>query len=269
MINIAAVSYFNTAPFVKGLEAEFRPNEINLHLAPPALCVKFFCAGAADIALVPVGALPDLAYESQAHPNWAILDGYCIGAQRAIDSVFLFSELPLEKLTTIYLDSHSRTSNSLLRILAAYFWKQKYQYLAEASHWKKIHNTAGGVVIGDKAVALKNKFPYAYDLAAEWFRFTELPFVFAVWLVRLEKVSDYDIKRVTESFSIGLANKSFWAIEEAAKFGYTPEAAQSYYQKYLHFNLEEPQKNAIERYLSLLEHLDSCTTPLLTYWKSQ
>jgi chorismate dehydratase len=267
MINIAAVSYFNTAPFVKGLEVGFCPNEINIHLAPPSLCVKLFCEGAADIALVPVGALPDLAHNSQSNRNWVILDGYCIGAQRDIDSVFLFSELPLEKLETIYLDSHSRTSNSLLRILAAYFWNQKYQYLTGSLHWEKIHNTVGGVVIGDKAVALKNKFRYAYDLASEWFRFTELPFVFAVWLVRPDKVSDDNIKRVSESFSIGLANKLLWAMEEAAKFGYSPDAAQSYYQKHLNFNLEQPQKKAIKRYLSLLAHLDSCTTPFLTYWE--
>jgi chorismate dehydratase len=269
MINIAAVSYFNTAPFVKGLETEFEPDEINIHLVPPSLCVKLFCTGTVDVALVPVGALPDLAPDSHPPQDWAILDGYCIGAQHAIDSVFLFSELSLEKLATIYLDSHSRTSNALLRILAAYFWNRKYQYLASPKHWEKIHDTVGGVVIGDKAVALKNKFRYAYDLASEWFRFSQLPFVFAVWLVRPNKVSDYDIKRVSESFAKGVANKLFWAMQEAAKFGYSPEAAQSYYQKYLHFNLEEPQKNAIKRYLALLGDLDSLTTPLLTYWKSK
>jgi chorismate dehydratase len=43
------------------------------------------------------------------------------------------------------------------------------------------HNE-GMVLIGDKTFGLCRQYPFCYDLAGEWIKFTGLPFVFAVWI---------------------------------------------------------------------------------------
>src|SRR3546814_5182842 len=89
-------------------------------------------------------------------------------------SDLLFSRKPLEEIKTIRTDGHSRTSNLLARVLASRYWKSNATF----------GNTTDAdafVLIGDRTFGLKDEYPYVYDLAAEWIRFTGLPFVFAVW----------------------------------------------------------------------------------------
>lgn len=221
-VRITAVSYLNTLPFIYGIEQRvavtvsaahnvatpetelLRAGEtIDLALRIPALCAADAIQGVADIALVPVAAIPQipgfsintaitapriLSSEVPFAPR--IITDYCIGAEGPVETVVLLSDTPLTEIQRIYLDSHSRTSVQLVRVLAREHWKINPQWV-DASDCVATADGTGlkpgeaMVAIGDKVFALKaaHAYAYCYDLAAEWSAMTGgLPFTFAAWV---------------------------------------------------------------------------------------
>ena len=129
-----------------------------------------------DIGLVPVAILPALQ-------EYHIISDYCIACDGEVASVCLFSEVPINEITTILLDYQSRTSVALLKILLKDHWGIN-PTLVEASvgYETLITGTTAGLVIGDRALQQRKKSKYSYDLGLGWKELTGLPFVFAVWV---------------------------------------------------------------------------------------
>ena len=176
LIKISAVSYLNTFPFVFGIKTSGKLDDIELQLDIPSICAEKLKNNQVDLALVPVGAIPDFN-----DPKF--VTDYCIGAEGDVKTVLLLSHKPIEEITEIALDYDSRTSVQLVKVLAKKFWKinPSWKNLKpdEAEQAKGIESM---VAIGDKTFHLASQYPYVYDLAGEWIRHTSLPFVFAVWL---------------------------------------------------------------------------------------
>lgn len=165
-IRVSAVSYTNTKPFIYGLEHSSIGNQINLSLDIPSVCASKLINDEADIGLVPVAALGCI-------PTYTIISDYCIGANGAVNSVFIFSSKPIQSIQTLALDLQSRTSNALAKILLKHFWKVDPKLVtADADAF---------VEIGDRTFGKTDKYPFVYDLSEAWKEFTGLPFVFAVW----------------------------------------------------------------------------------------
>jgi len=147
-----------------------------MDLAVPSECARRLVAGEADIALVPVAVIPEL-------PEAHIISDYCIGADGKVATVCLYGEVPIEEMTGLYLDHHSRTSVMLTRLLLKEYWQLTPELLvAEEGHIDRIGGTTGGLVIGDRTIGLDARFPYVYDLGEVWKAHTGLPFVFAAWV---------------------------------------------------------------------------------------
>src|SRR5690606_17809255 len=126
----------------------------------------------------------------------------CIGSVGAVTSVFIFSKKPIGQIETIRLDSHSRTSNNLARVLLKNYWKQEVQ-LTDS------HAADAYVLIGDRTFGMVNKEAYAYDLGEAWTAFTGLPFAYAVWAAN---------KPVSQDF-IMLFNKALkWGLDHREDF---------------------------------------------------
>ena len=66
-------------------------NQIDLSLDIPSACAIKLINNQVDIGLVPVAALLQI-------PNYEIISDYCIGANGAVDSVFIFSNKPIGEL---------------------------------------------------------------------------------------------------------------------------------------------------------------------------
>ena len=99
---IAAVSYLNTIPFIYGIEHAGAGLHAELLLSPPRGCAEALRDGKADLALIPVAAIPGIS-------DLRIVTPYCIGASGPVRTVVLASADPLENIDTVYLDSHSLT----------------------------------------------------------------------------------------------------------------------------------------------------------------
>lgn len=176
---IAAVSYLNTVPFIYGLEHAGIDLRADLLLSPPAQCAEAYASGKADIALIPVGALP-------AFQDAEIVTSYCIGASGSVRTVTVMSDVPLEQIRRLWLDNHSRTSALLVRILARELWHitPEWAELTDYSVVEKPQRGDGFLLIGDKVFGYEGRFAHTYDLADCWRELTGKPFVFAVWIAR-------------------------------------------------------------------------------------
>ena len=182
MYKVSAVSYLNTTPFIYGLKKSELIHTIDLQLDYPSICADRLISGTVDLALVPVSVIPKLR-------NAHIISDYCIGANGSVDTVCLYSDVPIQEIKNIALDYQSRTSVALLKILLKEYWQLNPELKkANIGFEENIKDKNAALVIGDRAFNLNSKHKYIYDLSAVWKEMTVLPFVFAAWITNLSLI---------------------------------------------------------------------------------
>lgn len=245
MIRISAVSYLNTYPFIYGLERSELINECNITTDVPAICAQKLLNNEVDIGLVPVAIIPQLN-------SYRIISDYCIGAIGKVHTVLLLSKIPLPEIKNIYLDNESRTSVQLVKVLAENYWKINPGWINISNSEASINNDFESVVlIGDKTFSARENYPYVYDLAEEWYKFTNLPFVFACWVAN-KSLPDEFINKFNETIKIGVENID--EVIEAFKDKIPGNVdAREYYTRYISYNLDENKKKGLELFLKYLK----------------
>jgi len=243
-LNISAVSYLNTFPFVYGIQQSGQLNDFRLYLEVPSMCAERLKSGEADIALVPAGALPDFK-------DYHILTDYCLGAVKKVITVLLLSHKPLDRIKKIHLDFDSRTSARLVQVLCSSYWKThpRFERLlpgqAEGSDEREAL-----VAIGDKTFAIKDRYPYCYDLAEEWIKFTGLPFVFAVW-VSLKPMPADVVSRLNKALSFGIENIDAVLDHFSAKLPSNADCRQ-YLTENISYTFDKQKREGLNLFLSYL-----------------
>src|SRR5262245_28386240 len=108
-IRLGAVDYLNARPLVYGLE--LASDLFALRFDVPSKCASLLHEGAIDI-----GMIPSIEY-LRGSSAYVIVDGMGIISDGPVASVALFSIKPLDQIQSIALDTSSRTSSGLLRVL--------------------------------------------------------------------------------------------------------------------------------------------------------
>ena len=174
-VKVSLVKYLNSRPFLYGLQQPSFAGKISLSLDIPAVGAEKLKSGEVNLALIPVAMIPQIE-------NAKIVSNYCIATEGAVQTVCLYSYVPIGEIDIIYLDYHSRTSVQLLRILLKEHWNVSPKLLAANPGFRNnIKGNTAGLVIGDRAIGMEDSFPFVYDLGSEWKKVTGLPFVFAAW----------------------------------------------------------------------------------------
>ena len=244
-IKISVVSYLNSKPFIYGLQRSRLLKEIDLQLDIPSACAQKLVEGKVDIGLVPVAVLPKLK-------NQYIISDYCIGAEGKVASVMLYSNVPLSEITSILLDYQSNTSVALVRILADNFWKISPQWVsAPANYENDIKGSIAGVIIGDRTFGLESKYAYSFDLAEEWQKFTQLPFVFACWVAN-KKLPDRFLSEFNLALKSGLDNRSA-LIAELNEYKNYDIDLDTYLNQNIKYEYDNAKKQALELFLGYLQ----------------
>jgi len=240
---VSIVNYLNSAPFVNGLSKK-HSLPIDVVLDHPSESAAKLIRGEVDIALAPVAVLPKLK-------NPHVLTDYCIGTTGEVQTVKIFSEVPIDRVKNLYLDYQSRTSVQLARILCSKYWKVRPVLIpAFPGFQKEIYGENAGLIIGDRAIQALGKYQYEYDLGEEWKKWTGLPFVFAVWMSSgpVDKAWVNDFNQILKK---GLASKD--VIVERYKHLNTSEFdVGKYLNHYISYDLDALKKTALEKYLSYI-----------------
>jgi len=189
---LGVVRYFNTLPLIDGLD---RLAGLTFRHEPPARLVELLEADEVDMALC---STIDLARSRT--PLRPVPVG-CLGCRGRTLTVRLFSRVPFASIGTLDADVESHTSVALAQIIlrerhGAAPVVRPWVDRPGATEWSKAGDAL--LLIGDKAVLHappESEFPLRFDLGEAWAEMTELPFVFAVWMVR-EDLSEERRRRV-------------------------------------------------------------------------
>lgn len=233
---IGAVQYLNTKPLVHGLAA--RGLEVSYDL--PSRLADRLASGELDVALIP-------SIELFRGDGYRVVSDACIGCRGPVMSVKLYFRTRPERVTRLAVDEGSRTSATLARILLAelYGVVPAIETLAIGSG---LADTSADAVllIGDRAITPpRASFQLVWDLGDEWYRWTGLPFVFAVWAAR----SGVEIGPLETALATardaGQANLAAIAAAEAAAHGLTVPQCLSYLRDNLHYDLGDREREAL------------------------
>ena len=207
----------------------------------PARIAQMLLNNEIDVGLVPVAIIPKM----QEH---FIVTDYCIGAEGAVGSVCLFSEVPLERVEKVLLDYQSRTSVALARVLIKHYWKiTPVLEDAKEDFREYIKGTTAAVVIGDRAFEQRRQSTYMYDLAAAWKAFTGLPFVFAAWIANKKLPKEF-IEEFNQANKIGLLSID----KVVAENPYPLYDLDYYYHHNISYHLTADKRKGLDKFLSLL-----------------
>ncbi len=144
----------------------------------PSACADRLKRGEVDAGLIP-------SIEAARIPGLRIVRGLGIASREKVRSVLLASKVPFDRVRTVAVDSSSRSSAAMVRILLADRYGRVPEFHVAAPDLSEMlaHHDAT-LLIGDPALRADLTGLLVLDLAEEWRALTGLPFVFAVWAVR-------------------------------------------------------------------------------------
>ncbi len=245
---ISIVSYLNSKPFLYGIEHSDMLDKIDLSPDIPSKVASKLAYNQADIGLIPVAGLRDL-------DEYHLVSNFCIGSLGKVKTVVLVSEVPLEEVEVILMDYQSRSSVLLAKVLAHFYWKKqvKWENTCADFHNKSIKGNTAGVLIGDRVFNVEGRFKYCYDLSEEWYKFTGLPFVFAVWASN-KKIPHSIENEFNSALELGLKNIDKLVESEAVH--YPGVDIQGYFQNNITFTLDDEKRKGMKKFLELAQKLE-------------
>ncbi len=240
-LKAAAVSFLNAWPLTEGLD---RSDRIELVLAEPSRCAAMLEAGEVDLALVSVAALTKGTYE--------IVPGIAIGADGPVQTVLLAGEQPAATWDEVFLDTASRTSHVLAKIILDEMGVHPtFTPLPAVEGLARAVGSKGALVIGDRAFDVKK--PLVLDLGREWNQRTGLPLVFALWAAHPGRVSPEDVQELTRAAQHGLGLRTELAQRFAAQKGGDPERYRRYLTQRIRYGLGPHELTGLEAFLDKAE----------------
>jgi chorismate dehydratase len=193
-LRLGVVSYLNAEPLVYGLEGEAH---FRLERDLPSRVAEKLHRGESDL-----GMIPSIEY---AFGDYAIVPGLAIGSRGPVRSVNLYHRRPLAQVRRVALDTSSRTSVALTKVLLHETLGQHPEYVAHGPSLPEMLELAdAALVIGDPALYLDTDIP-RLDLGEEWQARTGLPFVYAFWAGRPGILGAEDVERLQRALREGLA----------------------------------------------------------------
>jgi chorismate dehydratase len=231
-LRISVVQYLNTTPLIRGfthgpLRARAQ-EKYDLSFTVPSQCAEALRTGAADVAIIP--AIEYQRIVSQGIPL-TILPGLAIASKESVRSLLLISKVPIRQARRIALDPSSRSTQALVKILAAQRWQTTPEFFEPAKPAKNgagsnslvaamLANADAALIIGDAALQIaiaaeaQGAMPtpdgewlatggtiripatpqlHIYDVVSEWRRLTNLPAVLAIWAARNDSFPNNDV----------------------------------------------------------------------------
>lgn len=251
---IGAVSFLNTIPLIQGLDED---PDVALFRDLPARLADLLYEGRIEVGLIPV-------VEFLRGVGGELVPGICIASHGEVQTVKVFSKVPLEEADVIAVDRGSRSSVAMLRVLLAErFDRQPDLMVVEPrpDHLFLHHDTV--LVIGDRAEDVKVEAGmHVYDLGRLWHEHTGLPFVYAAWVMspalaapdQATRRADL-IVRLQAAKTLGLSRLKDLALQQSEARGVDTDAIHHYWANVIGYDLGEPELAGLSRFARLaVEH---------------
>lgn len=206
-LRVGRIPYANLFPIFYYLETKCDTSQYTFIRGVPSRLNKMLRTGEIDMS--PSSSIEFLKYKKR----YRILPWLSISSAGPIKSILLFSRLPIEDLGggTIAVTSESATSTALLKIILKEFLslKCRFKVITLRSVAGILKSFPAVLHIGDTAMMEAKKLSavsghFIYDLGDLWDKYTGLPFVYALWVVR--KKSLHEKSELIKQLSVDLIN---------------------------------------------------------------
>lgn len=236
-LRVAAADFLNSLPLtIEVAEDDF----FDFEYVVPSEGARRLVEGEADIALLPVAALAEIG-------GLEVVPGPCIGANGRVDSVVIVSDVPLDRIERLYVDSASRTSVVLARIYLEAIGHGDIPFVRMTGQ-EVLRNVGGndaGLLIADIAFEQSHGFRYRHDLGDAWKRLTGEPFVFAVWAANPGVLDESIVERLNRRFWDGLARRHQIVREWSEKHDVDRLRVAEYLDERIQYNLNRSAWNGM------------------------
>jgi chorismate dehydratase len=250
---VSVVQYLNTVPLIWGMLHGEQQCKYELAYTTPAGCADAVREGKADIGIIP-------SIEYQRVDGLRVVRGVSIASNFEVKSVLLLSHVPVERVRTVAADNSSRTSVALARILLEKFYLRHVEMTpADPRPDEMLKRADAALVIGDPALAYRGPARHIYDLAAEWRKFTGLPFVFAFWACREHSRLEKFGRDLRDSRDYGLAHIDVIAAQCALRYNMRPEEVKFYLTQNIDYNLNESHRQGLSLFYRLAREVGMIT----------
>ena len=249
-LRIGCVKYLNARPLIRGW-----PGVVILD-HPAALCAQL-ARGDLSVALVS-------SFEFLRHPIYRIVDDISISSAGPVYSVVVAYTGEISEVDEIEIDPAAETSGNLLRcLLAEAKLTPRFSRASTSSTASPVRQPDGLVpwrartarlLIGDQAIRFRQQHADEFrfwDLGEQWAHLVDLPFVYALWLVRPEVI---DAKKIADRLR-RLRDDNLATIDEliAEEKDFDREFCARYYGKHLRFIFGEKEKEGLRKFQKLCQ----------------
>jgi chorismate dehydratase len=243
LIRLGAVSYLNTRPLVYDLDRDHR---FSVRFDVPAQCAALLHADEVDLGLIP-------SIEYVGH-DYRIVPGISIASDGPVASVAVFSKVRTKDIRSIALDTSSRTSQALLRVLCARRFEIDPRFVDRPPDLSQMLGQCdAALVIGDNALFSNHESlgVEKIDLGEEWLAMTGLPFVYAFWAGREGVLGADEILALQATRDRGLGATTAIAQEAYPEDPEKAARADRYLREDVKYALDERELEGLVRFYEL------------------
>jgi chorismate dehydratase len=198
-VRVGRIPYVNCYPVYGAIDRGIVPLAAKLVDGVPTALNRQMAAGTLDVSVVSA-----VEYARNAN-RYLLLPDLAISCDGPVRSVALFSRRAAADLDgrRVIVSRSSMTSAALLELLFEHVWRARPQFVPGDAELSDLDRFEGEphdarLVIGDAALLLTAtraakasvSYEHVYDLGAEWKAWTDLPFVFAVWVAQRTTAGD-------------------------------------------------------------------------------
>ena len=236
---IAASTYLNSAPLIWSFLHGTQRGTVDFIDAVPARCAQLLSQNEVDAALVPV-------IEYQRIPDRALVPDVCVGSLNEVLSVVLVAKnTQLEDIRTIALDESSRTSATLVKVIFREFLGREPEWTTRSPNLDEmLDRNDAALIIGDPGMTFPRTGLKVWDMASLWRNYTGFGFVFAMWMVRDQKI-DVDFA--------GARDEGVTRIEEIVEAykDRIPMDLKKYLTENIVYRIDDSMRRGLELYFEL------------------
>ena len=248
---VSAVSYLNTWPLVWGFVHGPQRDLFDFRFDLPAVCAAALRDRKADIGLLPCAELDRLGLD--------FLPELGIACEGPVRSILLVSRRPFSDIRTLAVDSGSRTSVALARIILAERYGCRPLVTPHVpSLMEMLAENDAALIIGDPALRIDlTALPYqTLDLGAEWVEWSGLPMVFAVWAGQREFLTDDVAEAFRGSYRWGLEHVDEMVDHASSERGFSKELARDYFTRHIVYPLSARHLQGLSLFRKLVLALE-------------
>jgi chorismate dehydratase len=234
-MRIGSVPYLNAKPLVDWFHTDDADGFGEIEYEVPSRLATMLRAGDIDVANCSI-------FEGLQQPGLVMIPNISISADGAVKSVRLFSRVPVREIRSVALDSSSLTSSALTKILLSEAYGITPEYVHHPPDIEAmLVRCDAGLLIGDLKLFDLRPDTVVYDLGLGWKELTGLPFVYAGWLAREDRVTSTMARVLTEGKRWGIANLDALAVKWSARMGLPIERCRDYLIHVMDYDLTDRQ----------------------------